>query len=40
MMHQEDWMKLRAFKPLRDAGPSWSEFTRRLGAARARAAGG
>lgn len=20
MMHQEEWMKLRAFKPLRDAG--------------------
>lgn len=25
MMHQEEWMKLRAFKPLRDAGVSWVE---------------
>jgi transposase len=30
-MHQEDWMKLRAFKPLRDAGASWAEIARAAG---------
>jgi hypothetical protein len=31
MMHQEDWMKLRAFKPLRDAGASCAEIARAAG---------
>ena len=31
MMHQEEWMKLRAFKPLRDAGASWAEIARAPG---------
>jgi transposase len=31
MMHQEEWMKLRAFKPLRDAGASWAEIARAAG---------
>ena len=31
MMHREEWMKLRAFKPLRDAGASWAEIARAAG---------
>jgi hypothetical protein len=31
MMHQVKWMKLRAFKPLRDAGASWAEIARAAG---------
>ena len=31
MMYQEEWMKLRAFKPLRDAGVSWAEIARAAG---------
>ena len=31
MMHQEDWMKLRAFKASADAGVSWAEIARMAG---------
>jgi transposase len=31
MMHQEEWMKLRAYRPLRDAGASWAEIARAAG---------
>lgn len=31
MMHQEDWMKLRTFKPLADAGMPWAEIARAAG---------
>jgi hypothetical protein len=31
MMNQEEWMKLRAFKPLRDAGASYAEIARAAG---------
>lgn len=31
MMHQEDWMKLRVFKPLAETGVSWAAISREAG---------